>query len=120
MHDRGYHATDCSVSRLVSPPCGGEVRPAPRELLWGAVLLNACDERQAGELEHSVRDQVRQRLYGTACAHAECNDAARLAGDPIQKLLIGRAPLRGAALASQPTLLRFRERTAAGTSRRRS
>jgi hypothetical protein len=88
----------------------------------GAILLKACDERiglterlascivdarQAGKVEHSVRDLVRQRLYGIACGYAECNDAARLAQDPIQKLLIGRDPLSGAALASQPTLSRF-------------
>jgi Transposase DDE domain group 1 len=88
----------------------------------GAILLKACDERlglterlarcmvdarQAGKVEHSIRDLVRQRLYGIACGYADCNDAARLAQDPIQKLLIGRDPVRGAALASQPTLSRF-------------
>jgi Transposase DDE domain group 1 len=88
----------------------------------GAILLKACDERiglterlascivdarQAGKVEHSVRDLVRQRLYGIACGYADCNDAARLAQDPIQTLLIGRDPLSGAALASQPTLSRF-------------
>jgi len=88
----------------------------------GAILLKACDERigltarlascivdarQAGKVEHSVRDLVRQRLYGIACGYADCNDAARLAQDPIQKLLIGRDPLSGAALAWQPTLSRF-------------
>lgn len=88
----------------------------------GAILLKACDERlglterlagclsdarQAGKVEHSIRDLVRQRLFGIACGYADCNDAARLAEDPIQKLLIGRDPLKGAALASQPTLSRF-------------
>lgn len=88
----------------------------------GAILLKACDERlglterlarciedtrQAGKVEHSIRDLVRQRLYGIACGYADCNDAARLAEDPIQKLLIGRDPVQGAALASQPTLSRF-------------
>src|SRR6266850_2924015 len=88
----------------------------------GAILLKACDERlglterlarcivdtrQAGKVEHTIRDLVRQRLYGIACGYADCNDAARLAEDPIQKLLVGRDPLSGAALASQPTLSRF-------------
>lgn len=88
----------------------------------GAILLKACDERlglterlatcisdsrQAGKVEHSIRDLVRQRLFGVACGYADCNDAARLAEDPIQKLLIGRDPLSGAALASQSTLSRF-------------
>ena len=88
----------------------------------GAILLKACDERlrlserlagclidgrQAGKVEHSIEDLVRQRLFGIACGYADCNDAARLSEDPIQKVLLGRDPLRGAALASQPTLSRF-------------
>lgn len=88
----------------------------------GAILLKACDERlhlserlaacivdsrQAGKIEHTVRDLVRQRLYGIACGYADCNDAARLSQDPLQKLLLGRDPVNGAALASQPTLSRF-------------
>ena len=88
----------------------------------GAILLKACDERlglserlaeciidarQAGKVEHSIRDLVRQRLFGIACGYADCNDAARLVEDPIHKLLLGRDPLRGTALASQPTLSRF-------------
>lgn len=88
----------------------------------GAILLKACDERlglterlascivdtrQTGKVEHSIRDLVRQRLFGIACGYADCNDAERLAQDPIQKLLVGRDPLSGAALASQSTLSRF-------------
>jgi DDE family transposase len=88
----------------------------------GAILLKACDDRlgltqrlasciedtrQAGKVEHSILDLVRQRLYGIACGYPDGNDAARLAEDPIQKLLIGRDPLNGAALASQPTVSRF-------------
>ena len=88
----------------------------------GAILLKACDEalglterlaecivdsRQAGKVEHSIRDLVRQRLYGIACGYVDCNDAERLSEDPIQKLLLGRDPVQGAALASQPTLSRF-------------
>jgi hypothetical protein len=88
----------------------------------GAILLKACDEalglterlagclvdaRQSGKVEHSIRDLVRQRLFGIACGYVDCNDAERLAQDPIQKLLLGRDPVQGAALASQPTLSRF-------------
>jgi hypothetical protein len=46
-------------------------------------------------------------VFGIACGYADCNDAARLADDPIQKLLVGRDPVAGQALASQPTLSRF-------------
>jgi hypothetical protein len=88
----------------------------------GAILLKACDERiglserlakrivdtrQPGKVAHSIQDLVRQRIYSIACGYADCNDAAKLAGDPIQKMLIGRDPTNGLDLASQPTLSRF-------------
>jgi len=88
----------------------------------GAVLLKACDDRlrlserfarcvrddrQPGKIEHTLHDLIRQRVFGIASGYADCNDAARLAGDPIQKLLLGRDPVQGEALASQPTLSRF-------------
>ncbi len=46
-------------------------------------------------------------MFAIACGYADCNDAARLAEDPIQKLLVGRDPIAGQALATQPTLSRF-------------
>src|SRR5436190_1499893 len=50
---------------------------------------------------------VRQRVFGLAAGYADCNDAARLADDVIHKLVVGRDPIAGPALASQPTLSRF-------------
>jgi hypothetical protein len=88
----------------------------------GAVLLKACDERlqltaaiaacfrderQQGKVVHSLHDLISQRVYGICCGYADCNDAARLTDDPVHKLLLGRDPLQGEALASQPTLSRF-------------
>jgi hypothetical protein len=88
----------------------------------GAILLKACDatlgltrrlaaclddRRQAGKVEHTVRELLRQRIFGIACGYADGNDAARLANDPIHKLLLGRDAITGAMLASQPTLSRF-------------
>jgi DDE family transposase len=88
----------------------------------GAVLLKAVDDRlgltadlaagirdqrQPGKVSHSVADLLRQRVFGLACGYADCNDAARLAEDPMHKLLLGRDPLTGLALGSQPTLSRF-------------
>ena len=88
----------------------------------GAVLLKACDERlrltermarcfrdgrQAGKVMHTLHDLIRQRVFAIACGYADCNDAARLADDPIQKLLVDRDPIDGEALASQATLSRF-------------
>jgi hypothetical protein len=88
----------------------------------GAVLLKALDDqlgvterlasslsdpRQPGKVEHELLELVRQRVYGIACGYADCNDAARLAQDPVYKLLLERDPLAGPGLASQPTLCRF-------------
>ena len=88
----------------------------------GALLLKACDERlgltdalvgclrdgrQQSKVEHSLHELVRQRVFGIACGYEDCNDAARLSQDPIHKLLVGRDPMEGAALASQSTLSRF-------------
>ena len=88
----------------------------------GAVLLKACDERlglsatlaaclsdnrQPSKVRHSLRELLQQRLFGIACGYADGNDAARLADDPVMKLLTGRDPVAGASLASQPTLSRF-------------
>ena len=70
--------------------------------------LAACltDPRQAGKVEHEVEELLAQRIYGIACGYADANDAARLAADPVHKLLVGRDPVEGADLASQPTLCR--------------
>ena len=88
----------------------------------GAILLKAIDDqlgltarlaacvpewRQAGKIEHDLPTLIRQRCFGLACGYADTNDAAQLRADPIHKLLVGRDPVAGDALASQPTLSRF-------------
>jgi hypothetical protein len=88
----------------------------------GAILLQAIDQRlgltsqlaecvydwrRAGSVRHEISELVRQRVFALACGYADCNDAARLANDPIHKLLVGRDPIQGDGLASQPTLSRF-------------
>ena len=65
------------------------------------------DGRQAGKVLHEVIELVQQRVFGLCAGYADCNDAARLAHDPIHKLVIGRDPLDGLGLASQSTLSRF-------------
>src|SRR5947208_2783395 len=71
--------------------------------------LAACvdDERRAAKVRHGMLELVRQRVFGLAAGYADCNDAARLADDVIHKLVVGRDPIAGPALASQPTLSRF-------------
>ena len=71
----------------------------------GTILLKACDEklklrttpasylsddRQQSKVTHSLEELFRQRLFGIACGYADGNDAARLADDPVMKLLAGR------------------------------
>jgi hypothetical protein len=95
----------------------------------GAVLLKACDERlglsaaiaaclrddrQQAKVEHSYQEIFQQRMFGIACGYADGNDAARLADDPVFKLLAGRDPVTGSALASQPTLSRFENAVRSG------
>ena len=71
--------------------------------------LAACliDRRDPDKIRHSVRDLLRQRIFGLACGYEDGNDAARLADDPLHKLAVGRDPVTGPPLASQPTLSRF-------------
>lgn len=71
--------------------------------------LAACvvDCREPNKIRHTVRELLRQRIFGLACGYEDGNDAARLADDPLHKLAVGRDPLTGMALASQPTLSRF-------------
>jgi hypothetical protein len=88
----------------------------------GAVLLKAADrrlgliprlaaalvdDRQPGKVRHAIADLLGQRIYGLALGYEDANDSARLADDPMHKLLLGRDPISGEALASQPTLSRF-------------
>jgi hypothetical protein len=88
----------------------------------GAVLLKAAerqygmvdefadclvDARQPGKIRHTLADLLGQRIFGIACGHPDANDADRLTDDPIHKLLLGRDPITGDGLASQPTISRF-------------
>lgn len=65
------------------------------------------DSRQAGKVDHSLRELLAQRVFAIACGYPDANDAARLSSDPIHKMLLDRDPVTGRDLASQPTLSRF-------------
>ena len=71
--------------------------------------LASClqDERQPGKIDHSLEELLAQRVFSIACGYPDANDAARLAADPMPKLLLDRDPIEGTDLASQPTLSRF-------------
>jgi len=89
---------------------GGAIllQAADRQLgLSGALASYLRDERQAGKVEHTIHEMLAQRIFGMACGYADTNDVARLAGDPVHKLLTGLDPGGEKDLASQPTLCRF-------------
>jgi hypothetical protein len=71
--------------------------------------LAACldDARQPGKVLHETIELLQQRIFGICGGYADCNDAARLVHDPMHKLVLGRDPIAGLGLASQPTLSRF-------------
>jgi DDE family transposase len=65
------------------------------------------DNRDARYVSHSVVELLRQRIYGIALGYEDCNDAQTLRHDSVMKVLCGRDPAVGDALASQPSLSRL-------------
>lgn len=65
------------------------------------------DSRDPKKIAHSLDEMLSQRVFAIACGYPDGNDAARLSEDPVHKLLVGRDPISGPRLASQPTLSRF-------------
>ncbi len=89
---------------------GGAILLKAAERHYGLIdALARClvDDRQRGKVRHSLRDLLAQRVFGLACGYPDANDSERLGDDPIQKLLLGRDPITGDTLASQPTVSRF-------------
>ena len=66
------------------------------------------DRREPGKIRHTLAGVASDS--GSSALPAVipmANDANHLADDPIHKLLLGRDPVAGEALASQPTISRF-------------
>jgi Transposase DDE domain group 1 len=106
------HSVCCSQEFFVSPLWQFDQREGSRD--GGALLLKAADrhyglvaglasclrdERQAGKVDHSLRELVAQRGFSIACGYPDANDSARLFGDPMHKLLLDRDPIDGLDLA---------------------
>jgi hypothetical protein len=70
-------------------------------------LARCIPDWRRGPVRHSLATLVRQRVYQIACGYADQNDATTLRTDPLLKLVCGRRPTTGAALASQPTFSRL-------------
>ena len=115
--------TQCLLfSDLVRKPVVAQFDQAHGSSDGGAVLLRAIDQRlgltarlsgclrdrrDPSKINHEIEELLSQRVFAIACGYPDGNDAARLSGDPVHKLLVGRDPIDGDDLASQPTLSRF-------------
>ncbi len=127
-HERGFRLNDLTTTECLLFP-GIFTRPVVAQFDQrqgssdgGAILLGAADRRlgltaalaasledarEPGKVQHELVELLTQRVLAIACGYADANDAARLATDPVHKLLVGRDPVEGEDLASQPTLSRF-------------
>ncbi|MGH7255029.1 MAG: transposase, partial [Nitrospirales bacterium] len=116
-------ATDCIPH--VTFECYGKLKPVVARFDQthastdgGTVVLKALDgplqltppmaacvgaRREPEKIRHTLKELGRQRVFGLACGYADGNDAARRAHAPRHTLAVGRDPVTGAALASQPT-----------------
>ena len=74
------------------------------------------DERDPRKVQHTRREQMRQRLYQIALGYPDCNDADRLRHDPLLKSVCDRPP-QAQGLSSQPTLSRLENAVARGRLR---
>jgi hypothetical protein len=68
------------------------------------------DDRDSRYVKHTLTDLLIQRIVQIACGYEDANDCNDLRRDPIFKMLAGRYPEIGDALASQPTMSRFENR----------
>ncbi len=67
-------------------------------------------QRDARYITHTLTDLLIQRIGQICCGYEDANDCDKLRDDPVFKILAGRYPEIGEALASQPTMSRFENR----------
>lgn len=65
------------------------------------------DQRDALQIEHSVEQMVRQRVYGLALGYEDLNDHEQLRQDPLLQLLAGKREPGAEPLAGKSTLNRM-------------
>ncbi len=88
---------------------GGAIllKAADRRLgMISSMAASFTDRRDGSRVKHEVEELLSQRIFGIACGYEDGNDAARIAADPVMKVLAGRDPF-GEDLASQPSISRF-------------
>jgi hypothetical protein len=87
---------------------GALLRAVNRKLrVTTRLARHLTDARDEERVLHTRQELFDQRVFGIALGYEDQNDSARIAADPVMKGLVGRAPVRGADLASQATLSRF-------------
>jgi hypothetical protein len=87
---------------------------ADRKLGLTAALARALpDHRAAGKVRHTLRDLLRQRIYGIAQGWEDLNDHHTLRGDTALQTAVGRDD----TLASAATLCRLENKAARHTTR---
>ncbi len=70
---------------------GGAVLLKAAERRYGLISgMAGCvfDARQAAKVDHTLDALFAQRIFSIACGYPDANDSARLASDPIHKLLL--------------------------------
>ena len=73
------------------------------------------DPRDARYIRHTLTDLLIQRIGQICCGYEDADDCDRFRDDPVFKILAGRYPEIGEALASQPTMSRFENRVSRTT-----
>lgn len=72
-----------------------------------AVVSCINDTRHPGYINHSLEEIAAQRVFQIVAGYEDANDCDKLRDDTILKMSVGRLPVTGKPLASQPTMTRF-------------
>jgi hypothetical protein len=74
-----------------------------------AQAIAAClrDERDHTRIQHSYAEMAQARMLMIAAGYEDCDDIDVLRADPALKIAVGRCPVTGTDLMSQPTLSRL-------------
>ena len=72
-----------------------------------AVVSCINDTRHQGYINHTLEEIAAQRVYQIVAGYEDANDCDKLRDDTILKMSLGRLPITGKPLASQPTMTRF-------------
>ena len=105
--------TRCKRRKVVADFGGGEITSDAGVLLLSQVDKNLRltkriaskfnDPRSKGKCDHSIRDMLRQRVYGLALGYEDLNDHTTMRKDTAFQTAVGR----DTDLASNSTLCRF-------------